>query len=836
MVGPIWQRHYLQWAVTFGIVLTFLAQSLAFQQLVRPQRIPAATSRRTSTPPLQRHQHVHRLPTGLLFQNNNAQQFSFSSGYCRSRITLARAARGGIPDHNEGDEHEIRINEDDSPIRPPPAAAKKVVGRRRRRFRKVLVGVAAFWLATFAPLKGYIGIKSASASAPVMAIPKSQRVDPATEAIQDMERRQGVQRQKDLNDMAKQARRIEAEQGVAARIKYEQDYQKNKERQAVEKAAGLIALKKDLLSQGICPFVDMEGQRQVLNYRTGVDLAEAPGTPFYFEKMLSDKNSPKAYSAQMEQQRKVVACMVQDMKNRGVDPVEYFNKHQDKTMSILDLPRDKAAQLVERYTANLELYGQINTPKPGEMSVKEKIEASRDPKAEAKRLKEEKAADAKRVKEEKLAKAAELKAAQKADRERKKEEARLEKEKAKKGKATVMSAASATVALGTSAMHDSASRVTGTLDSAMNMLPDAPTQAQMYSDLDTDDSPSVFGSGGSPSVSNLPSRKTSSSNAPSKKSSSSSVSSKILSPQTFGGIVVIGGGAVAFKMYRDKSAGDERERQRQFQLLMGKSEYATKKTKPIDTSTADMLDDDEEDDDDDDEEDSVDSASWSLPVTTPVEAAVPAKKPRLGMSLFNKKNSRETDIYNLVGASSPNAEFASTLAKLLTFGAPGRFPTVAALPGRMPIEEYSLEAATETLLDVKGDLSQSDTVALFASVVNCMLIDILDLASSALSLKQGKEDATIDALNIVVDFMNHAAELFGAVAGNDVIIDPPVRYEGSLGKAKMEQMFSIYASVGADMSMLLGAQDNEEKPSNIREDHDQRVAMVSGTIALFSPS
>merc|ERR1711957_167269 len=49
-----------------------------------------------------------------------------------------------------------------------------------------------------------------------------------------------------------------------------------------------------------------------------------------------------------------------------------------------------------------------------------------------------------------------------------------------------------------------------------------------------------------------------------------------------------------------------------------------------------------------------------------------------------------------------------------------------------------------------------------------------------------------DALNIVMDFMDHAASLFDSVAAG--IIINPVTYGGNLGKKKLEQMFTIYAS------------------------------------------
>ena len=63
-----------------------------------------------------------------------------------------------------------------------------------------------------------------------------------------------------------------------------------------------------------------------------------------------------------------------------------------------------------------------------------------------------------------------------------------------------------------------------------------------------------------------------------------------------------------------------------------------------------------------------------------------------------------------------------------------------------------------------------------------MLTDMVDLASS--SLKEKKDAVTVKSINIVVDFMNHAASLFDAVAPGVTI--QPVTYGGDLSKSKLE--------------------------------------------------
>uniref|UniRef100_A0A7S1G0E7 Uncharacterized protein n=1 Tax=Corethron hystrix TaxID=216773 RepID=A0A7S1G0E7_9STRA len=75
-----------------------------------------------------------------------------------------------------------------------------------------------------------------------------------------------------------------------------------------------------------------------------------------------------------------------------------------------------------------------------------------------------------------------------------------------------------------------------------------------------------------------------------------------------------------------------------------------------------------------------------------------------------------------------------------------------------------------------------------------MVVTIVDLAATALAdlKKDGDNTVTVRALDVVIDFMNHAAELFLGVIGDEVTIEAVV-YSGSLGKGKLEQLYSAYA-------------------------------------------
>ena len=98
-----------------------------------------------------------------------------------------------------------------------------------------------------------------------------------------------------------------------------------------------------------------------------------------------------------------------------------------------------------------------------------------------------------------------------------------------------------------------------------------------------------------------------------------------------------------------------------------------------------------------------------------------------------------------------------------------------------------------------------------------MLIDIVDLAST--SLKEKNPKATVDAINIVVDFMNHAASLYNSIAQGVVI--QPVTYGGTLSRSKLEQMYSEYAG----SAMLLDLE-------NLPDDFDSRVSLLQDVFEI----
>jgi len=163
-------------------------------------------------------------------------------------------------------------------------------------------------------------------------------------------------------------------------------------------------------------------------------------------------------------------------------------------------------------------------------------------------------------------------------------------------------------------------------------------------------------------------------------------------------------------------------------------------------------------------------------------AAPPAPKSKL-KKMFSRstKPTRPTNLDAVLKESG----FARQLATQLTFGARGRFPSLETTTTPSPLSELT------SLRDAAGltDVLAAET---FAGVVNCMLIELIDLASSTLL---EEEAITVKALDIVLEFTEHAGELYEAVAGGVVI--EPVVYGGKLPKHKLESMYGVYVGKNA---------------------------------------
>lgn len=651
-------------------------------------------------------------------------------------------------------------------------------------------------------------VAPAQASAPVMAVPAQEMPDPEKLALDKVRQQLAAKDRAEVEAYNAKARKIEQQFGDKARDQFEKDYRTAKQEQATAKAEGLLQLQAQLLEQGICPFVDPEGYRQVFLYKNGKDLAEVPGTKYYGDYQFELRKDKRAFSVEKKANRDMVKLIVQDCKNKGLDVVQYFDENQDRTAQILDYPRIIAEKKLKDFLVNVEKYGQTTVPRPGEMSVLE--EQAADPDRVA-RLEAEAAATLKdaeaQVKIDEQNKADDAKAAAKAEKERVKAQAKEEKEKlkaqakaqkdelkaekaARKAELDAVKAASTAAAVAGAKMASDAAAAAASIGSS----------AQSGVDVISVSDAVVEGSDTSIDTEGLQGEEVPSAVAVAEtQSTSKGVRTKkfpIVPATAF--LTAAGGGAFVISKSREKAAAAEEERQRQFKLIMGISENdaAVKKKKRREEASADF---DLNLDDETSPAPPKSIAKAPIPATpAPAPEAVPEipKKKKGGIrTMFAKKsgNSRESDLSALVATDARAPKLASLLAKLLSFGAPGRFPQVDRLAGPMPVEEFDLDEAKSLLVDACEDagLSKEDGAEVFANVVNCMLIDIVDLASAAL-----KEDAkvTFNAINVVIDFMNHAASLYDAVAEGIVIT--PVTYGGDLAKSKLEQMYGTYAFSG----------------------------------------
>jgi hypothetical protein len=641
--------------------------------------------------------------------------------------------------------------------------------------------------------------KSAQASAPVMAIPKAEARDPLTDALEIHQRKMQAKAQQELKDFSDTGRQIEATQGPEARERFEAEYKADQDKQAQERLDRIKKLKYDLLDQGICPFTDLEGQRRVFEAEKGLDPASVVGTRFNMEKEMEERRPEKSYASLKKHNREMIKAMVTDMKNRGMDPLEYFQKHQEKIAGILELPAARAAAYVTQYTTNLDAFGQITPPKEGEESAKEIMaKASKntvDDKAAAKEKMNALKVKAKAAKAAAKQQAKEIKEKAKELKEKAKAEAKAAKEEAKKLEKAAKAAAAAAVAAAASAAVG-ASEIAG--NSALELTEYIPGAADALdaieniagvpdSDLEVGESKLEESEAVVDAQAQAPITK------------SAEKKRMPIIPVT-GGVVAVVGGGYAFKVVREKSAADEEERQRQFKLLMGG--FSAPALEEVDSDVSDLSFDEER----------------SRPIESPSETTpVPKKKKKRGV--FGKKtNGRETDIDMLVSTEANAPDFAKLLAKILTYGAPGRFPGIIAMPGKMPLEEFDVDAACAMLTAAQeaAGISKEEAAEVFANVVNCMLIDIVDLAST--SLKEKDEKLTVDAIGIVVDYMMHASSLYNSIAEGVVIT--PVTYGGDLRKGTLEQMFSAYAASGMTNFM------------NMDEDFENRVSLLQDVFQI----
>lgn len=677
-----------------------------------------------------------------------------------------------------------------------------------------------------------------------------------------------------------EASKVFRDQGSEAHQKFIKEHQTNVLEKAAQKRKDRKALiEKLLLEDGVDPFTSHRGRAILFQFDYGVDLYLEVGTSQYnFEelKRLNPQKYGKLEAMMIVRTKQDVA----ELREEGLTDEEIVSKFKvEGTTELTD--RQKSLKEFEEMKRRRAAF---RAKRAEEKAVKERAKMSPELREQEDRLKEQKhqesleyqekvqveadmdAAQEAQIKAKIVTekaneltkkagaekKALELKLKTKAAAKQAKEEAKaaklIAKEEVKAAKlkskeeAKALAAAAAAVA---AASAGSAAAAAGTAASSVSSAITSITSTETASmtpstnkEISTDEEESSITTS---TTSHTPVEVTDS-------------KGRSLTAVAATAVTAGGGGAIAFKLWRDKTMSDENERKRQFKLIMGLDEDEFDIGDPNGNSGGvaggntflDLMDDPATT-----PSETSASSTASTPSTPSQSSSTPPKKIGLG-SIFSKKSasSRETHLPKLL--SSPDAlapDFALLLSKILTYGAPGRFPSVTSLAAPPNIDydfsskDFDLEMAKAAIIAARENAGLTDVLSaeLFATVVNCMIIDIIDLASSSLSLKSKdkKKDSNdtviVNALNIVLDFMDHAASLFDAVASGVTIT--PVTYGGKLSKSKLEKMFGIYS--GSLMSSFMSddvdtTQDRVDTLQQVFDISDKKAEGIAQKVMMKS--
>jgi len=523
---------------------------------------------------------------------------------------------------------------------------------------------------------------------------------------------------------------ITKEKGALAARKYNEQYRNRLRVIEAKKSLITARLKRDLIQRGVAPN-GIEFNGYLFESMYGLNMFEIPGTDYQNEmnriSNLSEEELKQERQTNIETYKEDLdeAIEIADISERSLRQLSTMFNMQDLVADVLDVVEESTHD--DAVSSNAAIIKQMS-------------------KAERKAEKEKHKAEMKALKE----KAKEEKKAAKVEAKRLKAEA---KEKVKKEKEAAKAAAQVTAMTKAISIPSVSPEVEDVISNEASSIDIDDEVSQTSYDneiLEGETEPSVS------SVSTVV---------------DTSVSDKIEIAKKVG-ITVVAGTAAAggYTFYRKKNAEEEEKRMAQYKLIMGvDNESGGGEVETVANIEDDLL------------------ASTSVtevqaetnqieaaPTPSPpakvepenlTESAPKKKQRRKGLaSIFSKKdeNARETDLNELFSPTASCPNFSKALAGVLTFGAPGRFPDVEALPGRPTT--FELEEVQNMLSEMREaeGLTTEQGAEAFACVVNCMIITIVDLASS--TLKEKDDKITVDALNVVFDFMDNAASLYDACA------------------------------------------------------------------------
>jgi hypothetical protein len=151
---------------------------------------------------------------------------------------------------------------------------------------------------------------------------------------------------------------IEREQGLKARKAYEKAFLQEKIQKAQIRSLERQKLLYSLVDQGICPFVDVEGERQMYLFDYDIDLNKVPSSAQQKEMMKLRRD--KKWLLRREKERFIIKCIVDDLKVRGEDPLKYLEANKAKTRDIFNLKDKQLDMLFNRYTYLMESQGNLS--------------------------------------------------------------------------------------------------------------------------------------------------------------------------------------------------------------------------------------------------------------------------------------------------------------------------------------------------------------------------------------------------------------------------------------------------------------------------------------------
>jgi hypothetical protein len=175
------------------------------------------------------------------------------------------------------------------------------------------------------------------------------------------------------------------------------------------------------------------------------------------------------------------------------------------------------------------------------------------------------------------------------------------------------------------------------------------------------------------------------------------------------------------------------------------------------------------------------------PLPPPAPAAASKKLGGLG-NIFKKDKGpqRATTLEAaLEAATASSREFALDLAATLGGFAPqSMFPSLKA-SSPQPQDAAAADALVEK--SKSAGLTVGETADLTAEVVNAMVVALTDAAVGGRD-----EEVRLEGLNALLDYMEGAGSVFASLCPG-VEVNPPIRYNGSCRRGKLEDLFKLYA-------------------------------------------